>query len=85
MWAKKQEIDSKYYWLPLDQHLLDTSNVIVLLWNHWLSKGQIDVIVRSLSTRSEEDAFKLTQFLGAIHDIGKGYDTLYLSHRKDTT
>lgn len=70
LWGKKKEIDGQYCWLPLEQHLLDTSNVMIQLWNHWLSEGQKEFILDSISG-SEDDGINLVSFLGLIHDLGK--------------
>ncbi|MDD4219600.1 MAG: CRISPR-associated helicase Cas3' [Sphaerochaetaceae bacterium] len=70
LWGKKREIDGQYYWLPLEQHLLDTSNIMIQLWNHWLSEGQKEFIENSISD-SEEDVISLVSFLGLTHDLGK--------------
>lgn len=71
LWGKKKEKDGLYYWLPLKQHLLDTSNIIIQLWNHWLSEGQRKFIIDSISENEEEDAINLVSFLGLTHDLGK--------------
>ncbi|HHT21563.1 MAG TPA: hypothetical protein GXZ74_09010, partial [Tissierellia bacterium] len=44
-WAKKNDRNGQYEWLPLDQHLCDTRNVAGLLWEHWLSEGQRQLVV----------------------------------------
>lgn len=61
LWGKKKEIDGQYCWLPLEQHLLDTSNVMIQLWNHWLSEGQKEFILDSISG-SEDDGINLVSF-----------------------
>ena len=43
LWAKRETKDSGYYWLPLYQHLVDTKDVIGLLYEHWLSDGQRNI------------------------------------------
>jgi CRISPR-associated helicase cas3 len=70
-WAKKREVDGRYLWTPLIQHLEDTGGVSVLLWEHWLSEGQRDFIKDSISTKNSIDAKKIVKFIGMIHDIGK--------------
>lgn len=70
LWGKKKEKDGQYYWLPLEQHLLDTSNIMIQLWNHWLSEGQRKFILDSIHD-SEEDGVSLVSFLGLTHDLGK--------------
>lgn len=70
LWGKKKEKDGRYYWLPLEQHLLDTSNIMIQLWNHWLSEGQRDFIMNSVSG-SEHDGISLVSFIGLTHDLGK--------------
>lgn len=70
-WAKKKEIDKQFFWLPLTQHLIDTAEVIALLWEHWLGEGQKDLIKKSMNDSSEDLAKRTAIFLGAIHDLGK--------------
>lgn len=71
LWAKKSDQNGIFQWLPLKQHLIDVNEVILLLWEHWLSIHQRRVIINSLSRPSEELARNLAGFLGATHDIGK--------------
>ena len=68
-WAKKIEKDGRLFWLPLNQHLEDTANVIGLLWEHWLSQGQKNLIIKDVG--DDENAKRFTQLLGYYHDIGK--------------
>ena len=70
-WAKKGEESGRYYWLPLEQHMDDTMAVSGLLWEHWLSNGQRELISSSISSPSLELTKVLVRFLGAVHDIGK--------------
>lgn len=70
LWGKKKEKDGQYYWLPLEQHLLDTGNIMVQLWNHWLSEGQREFILDSISD-SEKDGVRLVFYIGLTHDLGK--------------
>lgn len=71
LWAKKEERESRFYWLPLIVHLTDTMNVCKWLWLNWLSDSQRQFCVNSISPSDEETALNLAAFLGAIHDIGK--------------
>ena len=71
LWAKKEERDSRFYWLPLEVHLTDTMNVSRWLWNNWLSDSQRAFCTKSISLPNDETASNLAAFLGAIHDIGK--------------
>jgi len=71
LWAKKKEKDDIFYWLPLKQHLLDTSNIMGQLWNHWLSEGQKELVISMLSNKNEDTGLNTVRFLGAIHDLGK--------------
>lgn len=71
LWAKKQDRDGVFCWLPLPMHLRDTMQVAGLLWEHWLSDGVRAQIIRSLDEPDEEGARALVCFLGAVHDIGK--------------
>ena len=73
LWAKKY-VNSQtgdFYWLPLAQHLADTSSIAGLLYEHWLSDGQRQLLISSLQPSSPEKAKNLVEFLGAIHDLGK--------------
>lgn len=81
LWAKKEEREGRYYWLPLSVHLEDTGLVIGWLWNHWLSEGQREYLISQMQTagfcgettgRTDEyTAESFVRFLGAVHDIGK--------------
>ena len=76
LWAKKKDNAGKFWWLPLSMHLQDTMAVMRFLWQHWLSTGQKEIIVKSLSydNMTEEAilaAEKLAVFLAGVHDIGK--------------
>lgn len=72
-WAKKKEENEQLLWLPLTQHLKDTSDIAGLLWEHWLGEGQKKLIMDSLETDHETDNLgkRTIQFLAAVHDIGK--------------
>lgn len=73
LWAKKY-VNSQtgdFYWLPLAQHLADTSSIAGLLYEYWLSDGQRQLLISSLQPSSPEKAKNLVEFLGAIHDLGK--------------
>ncbi|MGI6689164.1 MAG: CRISPR-associated helicase Cas3' [Christensenellales bacterium] len=70
-WAKKQDKTGKFEWLSLAQHLEDTRQIARLLWMHWLSEGQRQRIIASLSVPDEDVAANLAEFLGAVHDLGK--------------
>lgn len=71
LWAKKEESDGRFYWLPLMVHLEDTMNVARWLWTNWLSDSQRQFCTKSISIPEEEVALNLAAFLGAVHDIGK--------------
>ena len=71
LWAKKEERESRFYWLPLRVHLTDTMNVSRWLWTNWLSDSQRLYCISSLSSFNDQTALNLAAFLGAIHDIGK--------------
>ncbi|WMC93085.1 CRISPR-associated helicase Cas3' [Kineothrix sp. MB12-C1] len=71
LWGKKKEKDGQYYWLPLEQHLLDTSNVLIQIWNHWLSEGQREFILESISDSEENAGVNLVSFIGLTHDLAK--------------
>ncbi|MDK6686555.1 CRISPR-associated helicase Cas3' [Aerococcus sp. UMB8623] len=70
-WAKKKEEGGRYLWLPLSQHALDTAQVSGLLWEHWLSDGQRQLLSDSLNQPDEQVAKQVAVFLGASHDLGK--------------
>lgn len=45
LWGKKKnKINGEQYWLPLKQHLIDTKNVALLLWEHWLDESQKKIL-----------------------------------------
>lgn len=79
LWAKKKEDRDGMYWLSLRDHLADTQAVIGLLWEHWLSPHQRQMVTDSFSRsntgthgREDIDAGKRAAcFLAAVHDIGK--------------
>ncbi|MCC8191978.1 MAG: CRISPR-associated helicase Cas3' [Ruminococcus sp.] len=69
LWAKKErEDDLQTKWLPLLQHLEDTSRVCGFLWEHWLCDGQREIIAEN---NDQETANRILLFLGAVHDLGK--------------
>lgn len=76
-WAKKDENNGRYLWLPLTIHLEDTMNVSRWLFVNWLSESQRELCIQGLrGCGNRKDvrtdlACDLTAFLGAIHDIGK--------------
>ncbi|TPR13216.1 CRISPR-associated helicase Cas3' [Apilactobacillus timberlakei] len=71
LWAKKSKSENGMQkWLPLKQHLLDTKGVMLMLYRHYLSDHQKNIIKESIDGDSL-DAEKLVEFLGASHDIGK--------------
>ena len=70
-WAKKHESNGVYKWLPLKQHLIDVMEVSGMLWHHWISRGQKELIMSSMDSSSEEVAYQLVKFLGASHDLAK--------------
>lgn len=76
LWAKKEEKNGLFKWLPLRQHLEDTKNIMNGLWEHFLSRGQKRFIVDSMifennGKSGEEVAKNLSIFLALTHDIGK--------------
>lgn len=70
LWAKKK-YDGEMKWLSLYQHLTDTWYVCGLLWEHFLSENQKKFIENGSGNISENEAKRLIQFVGSIHDIGK--------------
>ena len=71
LWAKKNDKDRQFLWLPLMVHLQDTMDVADFLWNHWLSIGQREWIVYQINNGNDILAERLVRFLAGIHDIGK--------------
>lgn len=77
LWAKKEERNARYLWLPLTVHLEDTMNVSRWLFANWLSESQRELCSQGLrGCGNREDvttdlACDLAAFLGGIHDIGK--------------
>ncbi|MCD8223217.1 MAG: hypothetical protein LUD07_13725 [Clostridiales bacterium] len=68
LWAKKDDDQGKGEWLPLLQHLEDTSRVCGFLWDHWLCDGQRKIIA---GDHDLDVGRQVMFFLGAIHDLGK--------------
>ncbi|MCD8110613.1 MAG: CRISPR-associated helicase Cas3' [Clostridiales bacterium] len=68
LWAKKVEYQANGEWLPLLQHLEDTSRVCGFLWDHWLCDGQRRIIS---GNHGQDTGRQVILFLGAIHDLGK--------------
>lgn len=71
LWAKKQDTNGDFEWMPLYIHLSDTQKVSSLLWEHWLSDSQKNIVINSIANGDENIAKNLVMFLGACHDIGK--------------
>lgn len=53
-WAKKQDNNGSFEWLPLYIHLIDTKNVVAFLYDHWLSESQRRLINKSISSDDED-------------------------------
>ena len=89
LWAKKNRDKNNIpQWLPLKTHLNDTREVMGFLWEHYLSRGVKDLIMKSMKTNiydKESLAKNLCMFLGAVHDIGKAspYFQLKESFKRD--
>ena len=66
LWAKKEEKDGVFFWLPLPVHLEDTKRITGLLWEHWLSDGQKAVVAKDFDAGKQ-----IAMFTAGIHDIGK--------------
>lgn len=71
LWAKKKDGAGQFLWLPLLVHLQDTMGVMQFLWQHWVSEGQKQILIHSLSNENENAARCLACFLAGVHDIGK--------------
>lgn len=71
-WAKsvKNERGELTGWLPLWQHLLDSSHVAGLLVDRWISHQVVDTIAGNLPG-GRADARFLACWLASVHDIGK--------------
>jgi CRISPR-associated endonuclease/helicase Cas3 len=70
LWGKKDlDVSGQLLWLPLVQHMIDTRNVMGLLWEHWLSVSQKQLLTKAVG--NAEGAKKIALFLAAVHDIGK--------------
>lgn len=68
LWAKKEVVNDELLWLPLITHLKDTQNVMIWLFQNWLSEGQRQFLIEG---NSAENIQKLVKFLGFVHDLGK--------------
>lgn len=76
LWAKKKrDTENAAYhnkWLPLDVHLMDTAEVMELLWLEWLREPLREQICLGFKEKLRQEAvLKALRFLGAIHDLGK--------------
>lgn len=77
LWAKKEEKNGVFFWLPLMAHLEDTMNVSRWLFEHWLSDSQRELCRKGLKDMGNREAVShdlacnLASFLGGIHDLGK--------------
>ncbi len=58
------------HWLPLWQHLDDTSDVAGLLWDHWLAPSARRLISQALPG-GDADGRRLVTWLAGTHDVGK--------------
>lgn len=74
-WAKKKEIQGLYYWLPLEQHLIDAWYGMGFLWDVWLSNRQKTFLCESCrwgtGPMKEAEVKRFLQFIAFVHDIGK--------------
>lgn len=80
LWAKKSSTDTQQYWLPLISHLIDARNTINWLFNHWLSDGQRQLL---MGTLSEEQTQQLVKFVGFVHDLGKATPAFQMKQSYD--
>lgn len=71
LWAKKEDNNGSFEWLPLYIHLEDCKNVAVALYNHWLSDSQKRILKESISIDDEGIALQLIKFIAICHDLGK--------------
>lgn len=69
VWAKSFPYDAEIeQWLPLWQHLDDTSEIAGLVWDQWLADS---VKQPAVGVLGEANARLLVQWLAGVHDIGK--------------
>lgn len=68
-WAKKSSKDGVLKWLPLSQHLDDTTFIIGRLWENWLDDSQRFTVEKTLE--DPDDGKRLAMFLAYTHDLGK--------------
>lgn len=71
LWAKKSEENGQMRWLSLYQHLMDSISIADLLWEHWCSASQKELIISTLSIKSDDAVRSLVRFLAGAHDLGK--------------
>ncbi|MDO4665075.1 MAG: CRISPR-associated helicase Cas3' [Actinomycetaceae bacterium] len=64
IWAKREGQESPY---PLLAHLLDTASAAGVLWDLWLRPGLTEFLTAQLGERART----VTQWVCALHDIGK--------------
>lgn len=74
LWAKKKREGDNYYYLPLYIHLDDTSQVMSMLWDDFLSEGMREFILADINKNNKENKThpkNIAMFLGYTHDLGK--------------
>lgn len=74
LWAKKKREGDNYYYLPLYIHLDDTSQVMSMLWDDFLSEGVKEFILADINKNNKENKThpkNIATFLGYTHDLGK--------------
>lgn len=71
IWAKTNYWGRSHItrWLPLYQHLEDTSAVAGKLWDEWLPEPLREAVITAMG--SPEQARALVRYLAGIHDVGK--------------
>jgi CRISPR-associated endonuclease/helicase Cas3 len=72
VWAKTSRDDQQRvtHWLPLHEHLADTSAVAGFLVDRWVSPQVLAAIARDIDGDAE-DVRGLAVWLAAVHDVGK--------------
>lgn len=80
LWAKKRLVDGRGEWLPLIAHLVDTMNISRMLFNQWLSPEQRELLEAG---SDQEEALKLIEFIGFVHDFGKATPAFQLKQSYD--
>ncbi len=73
LWGKLSRDVHDGMWLPLHIHMRDTQNVVLRLWDEWVSKPSRDLLCTTPDGMGvdPETCRKVIGFLAATHDLGK--------------